>query len=134
MKLEKQVNSLELGIKLQGMGVNEDSFWSWFNTTDRDDTPRLNRTNENCPVCCLPKQTFEAKYPAFTVAELGDMLPDLCETYRYKGEYNCQFFKKEDGKDKLVYSLWADTEANAKARMLVYLLENEIVTCNKPAK
>jgi hypothetical protein len=41
--LEKQVCNLELAKRLKELGVKQESFWAWYETTDRDDTPRLNR-------------------------------------------------------------------------------------------
>jgi hypothetical protein len=35
---------------------------------------RANRFDEHCTACTLPKQAWEAKYAAFTVAELGELL------------------------------------------------------------
>ncbi len=75
ISLEKQVCNLELAKRLKELGVKQESFWAWYETTDRDDTPRLNRFDEHCTVCPLPKQAWEEKYAAFTVSELGEMLP-----------------------------------------------------------
>jgi len=73
--LEKQVCSLDLAKRLKELGVKQESVWAWYETTDRDDKPRLNRFDEHCTVCTLPQQQWEEKYSAFTVAELGEMLP-----------------------------------------------------------
>ena len=80
--LEKQVCSLELAQRLKELGVKQESLWAWYETTDRDDTPRLNRFDEHCTVCTLPKQAWEEKYAAFTVSELGEMLPESYITER----------------------------------------------------
>ena len=60
-------------------------------------------------------------YSAFTVAELGEMLPRLCSTYKDKshGVWHC---------DNLNEIYIGDTEADARAKMLCYLLENKLVT------
>jgi hypothetical protein len=60
--------------KAQRAGGQKESFWAWYEATDRDDTPRLSRFDEHCSVCTLPKQPWEEKYSAFTVAELGFFL------------------------------------------------------------
>ncbi len=39
--LEKQCVSLELVKRLKELGVKQESFWAWYETTDRDDTPCL---------------------------------------------------------------------------------------------
>jgi hypothetical protein len=59
--LEKQVCSLDLAKRLKELRVKQESFWAWYEATDRDDTPRLNRFDEHCTVCTLPKQQWEEK-------------------------------------------------------------------------
>ena len=122
MKLKQQVTSLELSKKLKELGVKQDAFWSWYEANDYDDIPRLNRSDEHCPVCTLPKQTFEDKYSAFTVAELGELLPEkVCwRGYsNYGGKWGLEFgdFRAE-----------APSEADARAKMLIYLIENKLIT------
>jgi hypothetical protein len=68
------VCSLERAKRLKELRVKQESFWAWYETTDRDDTPRLNCFDEYCTVCTLLKQAREEEYSAFTVAELGEML------------------------------------------------------------
>ena len=46
MKLEDQVVSLDLAKRLKELGVRQESFWAWYEAFDRDDTPRLNRSDE----------------------------------------------------------------------------------------
>jgi hypothetical protein len=123
MKLEAQLTSLKLSKKLRELGVKQDAFWSWYDTTDYDDIPRLNRSDENCPVCTLSKQTFEDKYSAFTVAELGEI--GKLEMISW---YNPRFEKwavAREYDDQL--RLYEDTEADARAKMLIYLIENKLI-------
>lgn len=59
---------------------------------------------------------------AFTVAELGEMLPRFTTSYRTPGlipgcEWACDGDRHEN----------ADTEADARATMLAYLLENKLI-------
>jgi hypothetical protein len=66
-------------------------------------------------------------YSAFTVAELGEMLPYECESGKTvegtvageKGRWVCL----HDGKD--LHKEYAETEADARAKMVVYV--NEIL-------
>src|SRR5215510_12087614 len=134
--LEKQVCSLELAQRLKELGVKQESLWAWYETTDRDDTPRLNRFDEHCTVCTLPKQAREEKYAAFTVSELGEMLPESYITERrLRGDWECsQHFTgttqdvgtKEYTRNDVC--MFANTEADARAKMLIYLVENKFVT------
>ena len=136
MKLEHQVTNLEISKRLKELGVGQNAFWSWYETMDRDDTPRLNRTDENCLVCNLPKQPWEDKHSAFTCAELGEMLPEPTDKKHYvvmkDGNQWC-LWETEDGfYDKDGNHVYADTEANARGKMLIYLIENGL--CLSPSK
>ena len=72
---------------------------------------------------------------AFTVVELGEMLPE--RVYDQSGAYlfDCGFYT--DGKkpyvkhshyEKRICEQSTDTEADARATMLVYLLENKLIS------
>jgi hypothetical protein len=143
MKLEQQVTSLELSKKLKELGIKQDAFWSWYDSTDYDDTPRLNRTDENCPTCCLPQQTWEAKYSAFTVAELGEMLPGDFQHKIREETYTAYLHFDKDCNDE--WNLWvginrisqfgdftSTKEADARAKLLIYLLENKLIRTPVP--
>ena len=115
MKLEKQVVSLELAKKLKELGVKQESYFGWvydpywgpnhFVTSNSDD--------------------YNWEYSAFTVAELGEMLS--------KGTLAWwQNTRDEHGDPNWVYSygavsVSAKTEADARAKMLVYLLKSSLV-------
>jgi len=140
--LEKQVVSLELAKRLKELGVKQESVWAWYETTDRDDTPRLNRFGEHCTVCTLPTQAFEEKYYAFTVADLGEMFPYDQDTadvliivsgHKNNGGYFCHSDKGAHFIE-VNYSLpfIAHTEADARAKMLIYLVENGLWTLELP--
>jgi hypothetical protein len=126
MKLEKQVCSLQLAKRLKELGIEQESFWSWYETVDRDDTPRLNRTDESCHICNMPKQPFEEKYSAFTVAELMGRLPMHTLLYKYENGWKCCPNGKSDYYGK-VSSFVSENIADAPAQMLIYLLENKLI-------
>jgi hypothetical protein len=126
MKLEQQLTSLELSKKLYVLGVKQTAFWSWYDATDVDDTPRLNRSDENCPTCCLPQQSFEAKYSAFTVAELGELIKCTFHMDLRVGEV--KFGEKHWDAWVIGEHFTDEKEADARAKMLIYFLENKLIT------
>lgn len=77
--------------------------------------------------------------PAYTVAELGEILPlDIITTKVLGNEcrWLCSQQDSEDG-DTIWHEIdpdfspegfYADTEANARAKMLIYLLEQDLIT------
>lgn len=132
MKLEDQVVNLELARTLKQFGVKQNAFWSWFDTVDRDDIPRLNRTNDNCPTCCLPKQSFEEQYSAFSVAELGAMLPHGFGISTLKSGEFVPWWTNEGIDFGAFIALLENfkglkTEADARATLLIFLIKRELV-------
>jgi hypothetical protein len=75
MKLHDQVITVEQAIRLKELGVAQSAYFSYFITTDRDDAPGLNVTNGHC-ICSHPTPPYIKQVSAFTVAELGQMLPE----------------------------------------------------------
>jgi hypothetical protein len=72
------------------------------------------------------------KYPAFTVAELGEMFPNgLWSLKKELGwEVGNSYIQHVNWLKKLTPKLTleeADTEADARAKMLIYLLENGLL-------
>lgn len=128
MKLEQQVCSLELAKKLEELGVKQESFFYWhhcfaYKTDDRIEQYKPEQSND-----------WEF-YSAFTVAELGEMLPRKLEmmvwnlshtrknketVYLSQTGRHCWYANDVDGGQ-------ADTEADARAKVLIYLLENKLI-------
>jgi len=135
MKLKEQVCSLDLAKRLKELGVKQDAYFSWFQErkeetyekwTYQKDVPWLLLLSSSKESISTNKNRFEHVIAAFTVAELGEMLPEKV-TWRRTGVYwwPCN----EHGDD--VY--WKQPgahrkEADARAKMLVYLLENKLIT------
>lgn len=134
MKFEDQVCSLELAKKLKGLGVEQDSYFYWIYTN----TPLKDGSRDEVVAGkTLGDSHWELggeqdTYSAFTVAELGDMLPRGCKSYQHlcdgmcdKKYLNEKYFvcKGLDGD----FTKYGDTEADARAKMLVYLLENKLI-------
>ena len=110
MKLENQVCSLEHAKRLKELGVKQESLWWWTRLDDSKDFILMSVVNS-----CAPR--IHEGISAFTVAELGEMLPmskvDSCKPNKvWVVDYNI-----------LTKTCKADTEANARAKMLIWLLE-----------
>jgi hypothetical protein len=115
MKLEQQVTSLELSKKLKELGVKQESFFYWA-------------LRQDVSWICAQGKGWSDSVSAFTVAELGEMLPEeYVLPYRMdsdNGRWRC--YPIEDDED--LFLAEADIEADARAKMLVYLLENKLIT------
>lgn len=134
MKLEKQVVSLELAKKLKKLGVTQQSLFYWFNG-------EIFFEKDNLWISPFKK----AGYSAFTASELGEMLPQEIErpNPNYEGKYGADPYKNElnflsynGGHPCYTYGYdleWGpdyldeDTEADARAKMLIYLIENKLM-------
>jgi hypothetical protein len=136
MKLEEQVVSLELSKKLKELGVPQESLWWWAKA-------HLVDVKKEDYFIVDKKYMLPVECSAFTVAELGEMLPKEIEInawlyeliYRkYQGKYQISLVgftlvnKIYNGKDVGTHkTITADTEANARAKMVIYLKENKLI-------
>ena len=126
MKLEQQVCSLESAKRLKELGVRQESIFVWEIVGGN-----ANLIPEHY---ASPHNILEIKrYSAFTVAELGEMLPHEMSIPHKAHDGFWQY-------DEAIYSLKGDsyspcfvenTEAAARAKMLIYLLENKLMEVPK---
>ena len=162
MKLEQQVTSRELSEKLRDLGVKQESIFYWTHFTGNGDgyffaygTEDI-EYGEKCngypsigdyiPVHTSPeKGNIAIRYKmcsAFTVAELGEMLPvrdyitegiildrdklASWSTFKSDGKWYCNLTWRYS--DTKVEQIKADTEAEARGLMLEYLITNKLIT------
>lgn len=124
MKLEQQVVSLEIAKKLKELGVKQESLFWWSGHTcpstlwyeDYGDEQNIWKDNRY--------------FSAFTVAELGEIFPETREfpfktlKPRITKEWATKIWLKKNEPGVLID---ADTEADARGKMLCYLLEQGII-------
>ena len=118
MKLENQVCSLKLAKKLKKLGVKQDGLFCYVPNPDGK-TLRL-RSMEDRGTCGR-----DAYISAFTVAELGEWFRDNYPIYIDQETVTVGGFWRIDFGDQQMVT--AKTEANARAKMLIYLLENKLL-------
>lgn len=142
MELQKQVASLELAKQLKELGVKQDSLFYW--KLNEGITPRvvtnaedIKKMEELIPVTSL-------WYSAFTVAELGEMLPwEIVFVGENDDEPYNLFIEKLDTVYRVYYLMRfeavrtpefdAETEADARAKMLIWLIENKYLSTKESA-
>lgn len=135
MKIEEQVTSLELSKRLKELGVKQESYFKWQFSYNGGDVrmwnvfPYFNEEINGSPYVTA----------AFTATELGEMLPQnesIATMFFPNGR--CQIAILGDLQieiDERTVSKWgaasqsiqADTEADCRARMLIYLIENNLM-------
>lgn len=130
MELEKQVVSLELSRMLKELGVKQESLYYWVKEK-RKWVPKHNHG------------VTPISPSAFAVAELGEMLPkQVFNVYTAKAAHNarqgkvvadrtfwCWRYKEKERASSIhdMDEFFAETEADARAKMLIYLLENNLL-------
>lgn len=120
MKLENQVCNLKLSKRLKELGVPQESLWYHWQTVD---------TEEYIGIKDFQSLEME-NFSAFTVAELGEMLPKgtTLETFYHSLEVQLQYNLLDGSIQELEERVvQGDTEADARARLLIYLLENNLI-------
>ena len=112
MRLADQVCSLELALKLKELGVKQESLFYWHKEGGVYRVYRFGMIAENYA------DLQRDDYAAFTVAELGELLPYHSIPRKRK---RCVPTWYCDG-------IGATTEADARAKMLIHLIERKLVT------
>lgn len=126
--IEWQTCSLELAKRLKELGVEQESYF-WYDTEGLLYHPLDPQSNMYCV------------YRAFTVSELGEMLPakiengylscDKCssgEDCQGDGTWVCCYGEVQEGKDHNCFeAISGNTLAEAMAKMLIYLIENKLI-------
>lgn len=145
MTLEQQVSNLELSKKLCELGVKQESLFYWKPSKGKHicHSKKSDHVHDYkwqlCKFQFLDKKgnsTEEKKYfeilekmnllySAFTVAELGELLTGndgqrYFYSYPSKAGWSCKDYD-------LGHTTSAEIEADARAKMLIYLLENKLV-------
>jgi hypothetical protein len=137
MRLERQVCSLELAKRLKELGVKQESLFFYWRNVDGSGSPtNPYEKQEGYLLVGNPYNIhpFDEKYSAFTVAELGEMLPEYKEgykcvrTYWDKNKVGAEIGLRDTEAEFHSKTHFADTEADARAKMLIYLLENKFIT------
>jgi hypothetical protein len=136
MKLEKQVVSLELAKRLKELGVKQESIFWWREFTEMATSTGVQKAN----YWALQDGAHRrGAISAFTVAELGEMLPhtvqkDDCDWLLHlAAPFHSKwiiYYQVDEGTDKIRDGknwIMADTEAGARAKMLIYLIENKLI-------
>lgn len=121
MTLKQQVVSLELAKKLKELGVKQESLFDWV-MVGKWWRCQMSRRDSSVAFFGGEPEVISA----FTVAELGEMLPKFFHVSWQKtnddGSGMIEILDIATGKK--YHSLDEPSEANARAKMLIHLIEN----------
>ena len=123
MTIEQQVSNLELSKRLKELGVKQDSLFVWARQQGHREISL--ETLER--IISIPF-IFET-FCALTVAELGEILKKgmIGSWKSYDKGWYCKYEYEADEPEPIKELGGADTEANARAKMLIYLIENKLL-------
>lgn len=127
MTLESQVVSLELAQKLKELGVTAPSAFRWFS---------WNYVRDEWENCVNVEDEETGGFPrkelcnAYSVAELGEMLPAFYASWRLgdKTPEEHRYVCMREGDEEGVEVEYAKTEADCRTKLIIYLLENKLIT------
>lgn len=151
MKLEDQCCNLSQAKRLKELGVKQESYASWFgdeshtyfDSGSEEHAIPMNVSNWVFVLPTKPANGHDEDHrsnvcitkpiaSAFTVAELGEMLPTGYDTMRVTVRMGVYGWKGFDDSDEPCPHSNSDdvfnTEAEARAAMLIYLLESKLIT------
>lgn len=142
MELKDQVCTLEQAKRLKELGVTEQSLWRWVFPARKEmisTTYGVYHYEQAKDIIEGNEGTYfdHTDAPAYTVAELGEMLPDMLTTnLQYElvsiKEDDCWLIRYVRGNNMLdqhpnIKGIGGETEAQARAAMLIYMLENSLI-------
>lgn len=131
MKLERLVASLELCKELKELGVRQDSQFYWVRPADYNYWILI--THEEAHKNLAPGTNISwmietDTYSAFTSGELGVALPKDAGIEFELSQENGWTISGYDINRGSVYFVSDETEADARAKMLIHLLKNKMIT------
>jgi hypothetical protein len=122
MTLEQQVTSLELSNRLKELSVKQVSYFKWVLRRGTWSVWDEGMRSEY-------ETGIEKEYSAaFTVAELGEMLPPERSSFMDENSGKWKMYIHSVMTGSVSKIIAERTEAHARAKMLVYLLENKLIT------
>ena len=125
MKLQDQVCTLEQAKKLKQLGLSSQSIAQWRDFDDLKDS-RV-KPEVKTEILRPSDSSVMQVYPAYTVAELGEPLHAFGDYWSIMQNLKSKqyIFRLSFGLN--VYQGSRKTEAEARAAVLIYLLENNLI-------
>lgn len=130
MNNTKQVTSLEISRKLKHLGVKQESEFFWTKALVNLGEDGIIEAEEYVLTSSGEIQILRNNlgykgidiYSAFISSELGEMLPNNVINYSKDGNQWCCVLGEP--MPRQVHATFADTEADARGEMLIYLVEH----------
>lgn len=134
MKIESQVCSLGLAEKLKELGVKQESYFAWYLIPIKDNRGEVAETQLGRNTKPMRRHANDS-CSAFTIAELGEMLPELyyssdgteyeLQSLKMNKRWYVQYGNREE--ENIAFSEDDQSEADARAKMVVHLIKNKFI-------
>lgn len=134
MTIENHVVSLDLAKRLKELGVLQNSFFFWTNHDCQNESKNINEfylqnkdgeDHHYYEFCCSANSNDDEKYSTYLATELGEWLPEWFDSGKISdGDFVCRFMEKHIDKN---HHSFAENETDARAKMLIYIIENKII-------
>lgn len=138
MELQKQCVSLEIAKQLKSLGVKQESLFVYVEHFYDMAKSLPSRPPTKWDLYYKDQWETDGLEPesivsAFTTAELGELLPEGFTSSKRKGGagYECYLFNEPNQYPVIKAHEFADTEADARGLLLIYLLEQGLLTQTK---
>lgn len=127
---ENQFSSPELSQKLFELNVSSDTCFIWV--WNKSDHPKSGWSLFANSPYVQRNLLWNKILPAYSCAELGEMLPyEIYDQSLILTKcWSCWQIKYSDGeylRESIITEIQDDTEANCRAKMLIYLIENKLI-------
>ena len=136
MKIEKQVVSLKPAEEMAELGFKQDSIWVWMKAPRTGNIEVVLRLTMGL----LEDQKWKLVCAAYTVAEVGEILPDRIlhgvmptpydlsiEKFVYDKDVEWRVKYRNESICDTFYFVKADSEADARAKMCIWLREEGLI-------
>jgi len=121
MKIEDQVVSLELAREMKELGAEQDSLWYWT-------WARWNEKGEWVLISLEERARIKKEnFSAFTVAELGEKLPEGYFSQKQFGSWGCANSDNTFGISNVYDCDCIYSEAEVRAKMWIYLNKEGLI-------
>lgn len=120
MKLLDQVISLELAKQLKKLGIKQESLWYWNKYITSK--PYLSGAKHYEDEFAIDGTYIQYSASAFTVAELGEILPEGFYSQKRENSWGCADADNHLGIANIYDCDNIYTEADVRAKMIIYII------------
>ena len=121
--MRKYCISVELAKQMKELGFPQDSEFYWIKFHGQKENELVSRMRLNT----YNLKIMEYLYSAYTVGELGEMLPNYICSFRSIDRWFCTAKNRDNNEHGDIVIVSTNSEADARASFLIYLKEEGLI-------